>query len=1217
METRPWRHAAGPAVILFVVLQGIGGAYTIVNFESSSPTVVAKMSGPGNVFSVNISVPAQCHILRAGMNLTPVGPEPAHPSFPEGGRVLLNDTTIWEFNATGAGQLGRQDEFVNGASGWASMFGPAGGANTSAIRIPRTASVGNASMEAWCGGPGGFYDIVNFTGVSYDWMGFSVAGAGDVNGDGYDDVIIGAPMVYSGGSAAGEAYIHFGGPSMDGVPDLVLKGAKAGDCFGYCVASVGDVNNDSYDDVIVGASYANGKKGTAYIFLGNSSMDGKADLWLGGDQYSEYFGISVSGAGDINGDGYDDVVVGDFGNYGAGSTTGKAWVFFGGAPMDAASDLNMTGEASGDRLGLSVAGAGDVNGDGYDDIIVGADGNDALGDSTGRAYILYGGATPDSSPDLVLTGESSRDKFGYSVSGAGDENGDGYDDVIVGACENDEEGSFAGKAYIFYGGAIKDTNPDVNFTGEDSNDYFGAHVSGAGDVDGDGYGDVVVGAWGCDSGGGAAGKAYVFTGGSKMNQIPDATFTGSAGGDMFGFWVSGAGDVNSDGCDDVVVGAYKNSSGGAEAGRAYLYGGRAGILSPSVTVGKQVVLDRTGYVNRMLPVQDFSKSLNEYLQGPVQVVTDGYGNAFVDVPVAVSAAGNGSIRLQGLNITYNVTAAVPDFSDALNSYIAAHRAEKDANGMLKVPFKVESRTSSRLRLQNLSIVVDAPPEPTGQIPDFSINEDTANTRLVDLYKYFKDDYTDMARLSLELASVRNGEVVNVSLAGNRYISVDAATGAANDNWTGAVDIVVKVSDEWGSATMSNEFTIVVAQVPDRPVITSVPSLNATPRQEYQYRLTAVDGDGDLLTYVLKECPAGMTMDRLNGEMSWIPLAGGLYGVKAAVDDGAYTVFQNFTIRVANQPPRVVNSTVPVAYTGVPFSYRIQAADDDNDTLQYSFMTPVTGMNLDPLTGEITWTPARSGSYPVSVAIGDGNDTARFDFNITVLDIHYPPVFQSVPVTEAITGLPYYCNCSAWDADGGGLAFTLVEAPDGMYINASSGKINWTPASAGNFPVRIKASDVFGLNAYQEFSVNVSNRDNPRVIFLTPLESKKVKGTFTVSGRAYNGTLGVVNVQVRVDDGAWGEANGTSIWLFPLDSSRLKNGEHRLQARAFDGIDYSDPVNRTFAVDNTKAPGGKGMVPGFGSSILVFAVATAMALAFLVHNQKSVFRDRTGRRISRP
>ena len=160
----------------------------------------------------------------------------------------------------------------------------------------------------------------------------------------------------------------------------------------------------------------------------------------------------------------------------------------------------FTGQAADDQFGFSVSTAGDVNGDGYSDIIVGARSNDAGGTDAGRAYIYFGGTSIDNIADVIMTGEAAGDQFGISVSTAGDVNGDGYSDVIVGARSNDAGGSNAGRSYIYFGGTSMDNTADVIMTGEAAFDNFGISVSTAGDVNGDGYSDVIVGAYFNDAG---------------------------------------------------------------------------------------------------------------------------------------------------------------------------------------------------------------------------------------------------------------------------------------------------------------------------------------------------------------------------------------------------------------------------------------------------------------------------------------------------------------------------------------------------------------------------------------------------------------------------------------------------------------------------------------------------------------------------------------------
>ena len=376
-------------------------------------------------------------------------------------------------------------------------------------------------------------------------FGYSVASAGDVNNDGYPDIIVGA--------RGGWVYVFSG---LNGDTLWVFYQEALQDHFGGSVSGAGDVNNDGHGDFIVGADQndAGGTSaGRAYVFSG---LDGDTLYVFTGEDSGDHFGGSVSGAGDVNNDRYDDMIVGAYWDDAGGPKAGRAYVFSG---LDGDTLYVYTGENSYDHLGVSVSGAGDVNGDGYDDLIVGADGNDVSAPNAGRAYVFCGqhGDTLH-----VFDGEGSHDAFGFSISGAGDVNNDGYDDLIIGEWSNDVRGTNTGRAYVFSG-----LDGDILhvFTGEARNDQLGWSVSGAGDVDNDGYDDLVVGAW--FGGGDHRGRAYVFSGwdGSSLH-----LFTGEATEAHFGWSVSGAGDVNHDSYDDIIVGS-TGSTAIPVIGRAYVF----------------------------------------------------------------------------------------------------------------------------------------------------------------------------------------------------------------------------------------------------------------------------------------------------------------------------------------------------------------------------------------------------------------------------------------------------------------------------------------------------------------------------------------------------------------------------------------------------------------------------------------------------------------------
>jgi hypothetical protein len=175
-------------------------------------------------------------------------------------------------------------------------------------------------------------------------------------------------------------------PEGDAFQRKIFNGLNTGDNFGISVSNAGDVNGDGYDDIIIGASNYSSNTGRAYIYYGGLSMSTIANVILTGGATNNYFGRSVSTAGDVNGDGYSDVIVGA---YGYTTSTGRAYIYFGGAIMNNIADITMTGEATFNLFGISVSAAGDVNGDGFSDVLVGANG---FNSSTGRAYIFLGGA---------------------------------------------------------------------------------------------------------------------------------------------------------------------------------------------------------------------------------------------------------------------------------------------------------------------------------------------------------------------------------------------------------------------------------------------------------------------------------------------------------------------------------------------------------------------------------------------------------------------------------------------------------------------------------------------------------------------------------------------------------------------------------------------------------------------------------------------------------
>jgi hypothetical protein len=356
-------------------------------------------------------------------------------------------------------------------------------------------------------------------------LGTSVDIAGDVNGDGYDDLVVGAPNSSAVNPSTGDAFLFLGGPHFGGLldsdaADVLLHGTLGGSLAGTQVQGVGDVTGDGLADLLVSAPAHTVNRGKTFLIsdpqAATVSLDDAVHSWLG-ESADDYCGRSLANAGDTDGDGVNDLLFGSYINDRGGTEAGSAYLVLGpGAHVSDLEDADgiLYGEAASDRAGYALDGAGDVDGDGYDDLLIGAYKRDAGFADAGAAYIVLGpfsGVQELNYADAVIYGPNASAYLGYAVAGAGDVDGDGNDDVIVGAYGESSNGTNAGSAYLVHApssGSIDPGSEALQALGA-SGSYAGYGVSGAGDLDGDGSLDWLVGAKGYSS---ESGAIYVLMG---------------------------------------------------------------------------------------------------------------------------------------------------------------------------------------------------------------------------------------------------------------------------------------------------------------------------------------------------------------------------------------------------------------------------------------------------------------------------------------------------------------------------------------------------------------------------------------------------------------------------------------------------------------------------------------------------------------------------------
>jgi len=1054
---------------------------------------------------------------------------------------------------------------------------------------------------------------------------------GDINGDGIDDLVLGYGGSYMGKDYGGMTYVLFGkkgGMSKNfdlANSDASFIGEDRGDDAGLSIAGVGDVNGDGINDLLIGAPrdifYL--KPGKAYLVLGHKdnwtrNTDLKdINVSFIGPQSGDHAGVRVAGLGDVNGDGFDDLLIG---------AEGSVYLIFGKSngwttnQSLSNADVIFKSGVPNDGVGTSIAGIGDVNGDGYKDFAIGAP-------NTDKVYLIFGKPTgwnkntKLSNSDASYLAETSGDVAGSSISGAGDVNGDGFSDFIIGAPLRTYTEFADGSTYLILGKSsgwnnnITLSNADIIFKGvpdgTSGGGFSGWDVTGGGDVNGDGYDDILTSAYSYSvtSAHGIEGKTYLIF--PDNNSMPKKNIILKAYSDKGYakqiFYASindtiyvelRGSDENSSRVDMATVRIQSNRSNpNGISLRLYETGVNTGIFHGNFTIKNRthdeyrwIKATPNEIINISYPIAKIKTSLyiGKFDLQPKTHKQYALEDAFFKDNFWTIGwpASQWLVKSNATWLSWNATNRTiygEPTNDNVGQFWINVSATDGVGGVDHHNYTITvNNTLPKILTKNILAVL--------QDHQYSVNYTSTDDSTVKHIVQWQLK-TNASWLSLNTTTgLLSGRPTN-SDVGNWHVNITVDDGHGGKDWT--------------------DFILQVININDPPKINIIPVTTAYEDQEYsvQFNCTDIDITDHIFDWKLDTDASWLNFDPAHGILNGTPTNYnvGKFYVNITVKDPELDMDSiNYSLTVINRPPVILTKNVLSIYEDQNYFVPYSCDDDESGLTTWRLRTNATWLEFNQTSNILSGSPTNYdvGTYWVNMTVYDGQDGTNWTyFLLSVININDPVRIVSNPPLNAQVDFGYYYNLTISDEDKGETyTYILKTKPDGMQINPSSGKITWVPAlgQEGNNAVDVTVIDG-NYSIDQAFSITVL--PHLKIYVNYPPDGKQIAGPLLICGTAIGPNN--MNVWISIDNSSWFQINGTATWSYNLDSRTYSNGIHSISIKGKFGSSESVPIEININIKNKPKTKSQNNVQSIliASGVLILLVVLILIGIFSLKRRK--------------